>query len=72
MALDNNTEQKTKQLEVLLGQRSTDPPSHRHICTLERNYSHLGVVLKPAKSIHNFRVLLVCTSRDERKLTTNF
>lgn len=70
MALDNNTEQKTKQLEVLLGQRSTDP--HRHICTPERNYSHLGVVLKPANSIHCFRVLLVYTFRDERKLTTNF
>lgn len=47
---------------------------HKLICTLERNYSHLGVVLKPANSIHNFRavpVLLVSTSRDERKLATN-
>lgn len=47
---------------------------HKLICTLERNYSHLGVVLKPANSIHNFRavpILLVSTSRDERKLATN-
>ena len=46
VAVDNNAEQKTEQLKVLLEQRSTDPPSHRLICTLERNDSHLGVVLQ--------------------------
>lgn len=61
----DNTVQKTKQLEVLLGQRSRDPPSHRLICTLGRNYSHLGVCAQTCYSIHNFRAvpgLLVSTS----------
>lgn len=71
----HRTENKGKQLEVQLGQRSTDPPSHRPICTHERNYSHLGAVLKPAHSMPSFTAVPALpdsTPRDERKLTANF
>lgn len=51
LAVDGHTEQKTKQLEMPLGQRNTDPPGHRHICVAGAE------VVQPRRCAPNLRVL---------------